>query len=74
MAHEEKGDSLYNVIYTGARRLRDKKQGEQPPNSITLEVNMKSIRKLYPHINVKNQDTMKIVSSNLISGLKVQQG
>lgn len=76
IGHDQKDSVLYNVVYTGGRTVQDRKNMDQQDksNTVTLEVNMKNIRKLYPTLNVRSADTMKIISQSLIQGVKVNDG
>ncbi|CAD8155187.1 unnamed protein product [Paramecium pentaurelia] len=71
---EKQGNTLINIVYTNSKQLLDKKSYDDSQNNVTkLQVDLQSIKKLYPNFNVKDPNTVKILSQNLRKGVKMDQ-
>ncbi|CAD8194128.1 unnamed protein product [Paramecium pentaurelia] len=67
-------DAVVNIVYTNSKDAINKKQEEDVQENITkLQIDLQEVKKLYPSFNFNNPNTMKILSSNLIKGVKVDQ-
>ncbi|CAD8148948.1 unnamed protein product [Paramecium octaurelia] len=71
---EKTGNTLINIVYTNSKQLLDKKSYDDSQNNVTkLQVDLQSIKKLYPNFNVKDPNTVKILSQNLRKGVRMDQ-
>ncbi|CAD8113699.1 unnamed protein product [Paramecium sonneborni] len=71
---EKTEDTLVNIVYTNSKEKINKNQDEEIQENITkLQIDLQEVKKLYPSFNFKDPNTIKILSSNLIKGVKVDQ-
>ncbi|CAD8067442.1 unnamed protein product [Paramecium sonneborni] len=71
---EKQGNTLINIVYTNSKQILEKKSYDDSQNNVTkLQVDLSSVKKLYPNFNVKDTNTVKILSQNLIKGVRMDQ-
>lgn len=63
-------ETVYNVVYSGHTKLHAKRTGQLEENTVELLVNLDKLRKLYPSLNTHDGDVMKLVSLQLIEGIR----
>jgi hypothetical protein len=71
--HVQQPATVYDVVYSGKTSLRVKRQDELMDNTVQIEVNLANLRKLYPSLNTFDMDIMKLIGSQLITGIQINE-